>query len=51
MEVQTNDIPIRVELHTPVINIEGDILKFNGVMRRGVMMGMVNHRVNILKRI
>ena len=33
MEVQTQDIPTGVELHTPMINIEGDIPRFDGVMR------------------
>ena len=35
----------------PVIIIEGEVPKSDGALKRGVLQGMLNHRIGILKRI
>ena len=44
-------MPIGVELQTLVVTIEDDFPKSNGVVKKGVILVMINHRVGILQRI
>lgn len=51
VEVQIKDIPIGVTMQAPVINVDGEIPKSDGALKRGLMLNMLNNRIDILKRI
>ena len=40
-----------VIVQAPVISAEGNVPTSDGAQKRGVMQGILNHRINILKRI
>ena len=50
VEVQTKDIPIGVEVHTPMTTTKEDVLNSNCSMKKFVMLGILSYRVIILKR-